>query len=175
MKKYTQANRFCVNLTADEFVSPSNFESILGEASVLMQNFKDENGEQLGYSADTIIIPGNSYKLRAAAKKVAGTERTTGSDYNDINIQYGNWNIVVLPEWAPATPKIALMSSEANKQLLGNLFFNRRPLDIQNWVDNHTRNFIWNGRCRFGVGFGTWKHIMLIEQGENAECEALTI
>lgn len=49
MKKFTQANRFGVNITADEFVSPSNFESILGEASVLMQNFKDENGEQMGY------------------------------------------------------------------------------------------------------------------------------
>jgi hypothetical protein len=28
-------------------------------------------------------------------------------------------------------------------------------------VDHHTGNYIWGGRCRFGVGFGTYKHILL--------------
>ena len=51
------------------------------------------------------------------------------------------------------------MSSEANKNLAGNMFFNRVPLNITPWVDNHTANHIWTGRCRFGVGFGSWKHI----------------
>jgi len=54
------------------------------------------------------------------------------------------------------------MSSEANKNLCGNMFFNRVPLTVTNWVDNHTGNYIWNGRCRFGIGFGSYKHIMLV-------------
>jgi hypothetical protein len=41
------------------------------------------------------------------------------------------------------------------------MFFNRVPLTISNWVDHHTGNYVWGGRCRFGVGFGTYKHILL--------------
>ena len=61
-----------------------------------------------------------------------------------------------------------IMSSEANKNLSGNMFFNRVPLTVSNWVDNHTGNYIWNGRCRFGVGFGTYKHIMLAVDSKSA-------
>ena len=59
----------------------------------------------------------------------------------------------------PGDDRVMIMSSEANKNLSGNMFFNRVSLDIRNEIDNHTRNFIWNGYCRFGLGFGTWKHI----------------
>ena len=61
-----------------------------------------------------------------------------------------------------------IMSSEANKNLGGNMFFNRVPLTVSNWVDNHTGNYIWGGRCRFGVGFGTYKHIMLAVESSSA-------
>jgi hypothetical protein len=44
---------------------------------------------------------------------------------------------------------------------MGSMFYNRIALDIQNEVDIHTRNYIWNGYCRFGCGFTTWKHILL--------------
>jgi len=65
------------------------------------------------------------------------------------------------------------MSSEANKNLCGNMLFNRVPLTITNWVDNHTGNYIWNGRCRFGVGFGTYKHILLAVDSPEEYDEAL--
>jgi hypothetical protein len=173
MKKFTQANRFCA---ADMTSSADAFESALNVFANRMRNFKDENGEVMGYTADTLIIPGNRPIFEALAKKVIGTERTAGSNHNDINLQYGNWDIVVLNEWTPDTDKFMIMSREANKNLLGNLFFNRKPLEIHNWVDNHTWNFIWNGRCRFGVGFGTWKHMMLCENGAGISgCEEVTI
>ena len=57
------------------------------------------------------------------------------------------------------------MSSEANKNLLGSMFFNRRPLEIDSWVDKHTRNYIWNGYCRMGIGFNTWKHMARVVHG----------
>lgn len=173
MKKFTQANRFCA---ADMTSSADAFESALNFFANRMRNFKDDNGEVMGYTADTLVIPGNRPGFEALAKKVIGTERVAGSNNNDINLQYGNWNIVVLNEWTPDTDKFMIMSREANRNLLGNLFFNRKPLDIQNWVDNHTRNLIWNGRCRFGVGFGTWKHMMLCETGTGISgCEEVTI
>ena len=142
-------------------LSTGAFEEALGELSVKMRNFKDENGDPLGYTADTIILPGNRPVAETIAKKVCGSEGALGNGYNDINLHFGGWNIVILPGWQSTDDRVMIMSSEANKNLAGNMFFNRVPLTVTNWVDNHTGNYIWNGRCRFGVGFGSYKHIML--------------
>ncbi len=141
--------------------STETFEESLYNLVGKLRNMRDENGEALGYTADTIIIPGNNPKLESIVKKVCGSDGSLGNGYNDINLHYGNWNVVVLPSWQPTDMRIMVMSSEANKNLCGNMFFNRVPLTVTNWVDNHTGNYIWNGRCRFGVGFGSYKHILL--------------
>ena len=171
-KNKTQCNRFCAAGLED----PATILSVLGQLAVKMRNFTNEQGdEQLGYIADIIILPGNQAKEEMAFKTALGSERTAGSNVNDTNIQFGNWSIIVLPEWQADKPEFMIMSSEANKQLQGNLFYDRVPLTINNWVDHHTGNYIWNGRCRFGVGFGTYKHIMLCEQGATVDgCEAIT-
>lgn len=148
--------------------STSAFEEALAKLSVLLRNVKDENGEPLGYTADTLILPGNRPAAEVIAKKVCGSEGATGNGYNDINLHYGNWNIVVMPGWQTSDDRCMIMSSEANKNLGGNMFFNRVPLTVSNWVDNHTGNYIWGGRCRFGVGFGTYKHIMLAVDASSA-------
>ena len=164
--KGTQSNRYWANIT-----DITSFEENLNKATNALRNYKDENGDVMGYVADTLILPGNSPSVESWARKVCGSERVAGSNNNDINIQYGNWNLVVIPEWqlgANESGKFMIMSSEANKNLAGNMFFNRVPLTLNSWVDHHTGNYIWNGRCRFGVGFGSWKHIALIEIASTA-------
>ena len=148
------------NGSAREY-STEIFEEALYKLAGQIRNMLDENGEPLGYTADTIIIPGNNPKLESIVKKVCGSDGALGNGYNDINLHYGNWNVVVLPSWQPTDTRFMIMSGEANKNLCGNMFFNRVPLTVTNWVDNHTGNYIWNGRCRFGVGFGSYKHILL--------------
>lgn len=156
----------------DRAYSTEVFEEALSELSVKLRNMKDENGEVLGYTADTIILPGNRPAAETIAKKVCGSEGALGNGYNDINLQYGNWNIVIMPGWQADDDRVMIMSSEANKNLSGNMFFNRVPLTITNWVDNHTGNYIWNGRCRFGVGFGTYKHILMAVDSASAVTNA---
>ena len=148
--------------------STAVFEEALSELSVKLRNMVDENGEPLGYTADTIILPGNRPMAETIAKKVCGSQGALGGNYNDINLHYGKWNVVVMPGWRTEDDRVMIMSSEANKNLCGNMFFNRVPLTVTNWVDNHTGNYIWNGRCRFGVGFGSYKHIMLAVDSEGA-------
>lgn len=154
----TQSNYFYSGTLCS---TTEEFETSLGVLANKMRNFKDENGETMGYVPDIIILPCNRPGLEHIVKKVVGSERTTGTDYNDINTQYGNWTIVILPNWETTDDRFMLMSSEANKNLLANMFYNRVSLDITSDVDRHTRNFIWNGYCRFGIGFTTWKHILL--------------
>ena len=163
----SQSNSFCGDIFATgasqdaRAISTEAFEEALAELSIKLRNMKDENGDPLGYTADTLIIPGNKPKIEQIVKKVCGSDGSPGNNHNDINLHYGNWNIVVLPSWQPTDNRIMVMSSEANKNLSGNMFFDRVPLTISNWVDHHTGNYYWNGRCRFGVGFGSYKHILL--------------
>ncbi len=166
---------FTVASGAESRVSSTEaFEEALSKLAIRFRNMKDENGEPLGYTPDTIIIPGNRPTVETIVKKVCGSEGTLGSPNNDINLHYNNWNIVILPGWQENADKIMIMSTEANKNLSGNMFFNRVPLTISNWVDNHTGNYIWNGRCRFGVGFGTYKHILMATDAGSAGSSALT-
>ena len=153
---------------ADRTASSAVFEEALSELSVKLRNMKDENGEILGYNADTIILPGNRFAAEAIAKKVCGTEFSLGNANNDINLHYGSWNIVIMPNWQTEDDRVMIMSSEANKNLSGNMFFNRVPLTVSSWIDHHTGNYIWNGRCRFGVGFGSYKHILLAVDSASA-------
>jgi hypothetical protein len=174
VKSGTQSNFFKGDIFSsgtDRTPSAATFESALARLSVLLRNMKDENGDPLGYTADTIILPGNRPIAEQIAKKVCGSEGALGNGYNDINLHYGNWNVVILPTWQSEDDRVMVMSSEANRNLSGNLFFNRVPLTVSNWVDHHTGNYIWNGRCRFGVGFGSYKHILLAVDG-NAESKA---
>ena len=153
----TQSNYF-----KGDYSDASKLEAALNKAANKLRNFKDENGEVMEYVADTIIIPTNRPDFEAMVKKVVGSERTVGSNNNDINTQYGNWTIVVLPGWESDDDRFMVMSSDANAQLSGSMFYNRVPLDINSWVDNHTRNLVWNGYCRIGIGFNTWKHMALV-------------
>ena len=163
-KSGTQSNFF----HGEIFENTTTFEQALSELAIKLRNMKDENGESLGYTADTLILPGNRPKAEIIAKKVCGSEGALGNGYNDVNLQYGNWNVIVMPDWQAEDDRVMIMSSEANKNLGGNMFFNRIPLTVSNWVDHHTGNYIWNGRCRFGVGFGSYKHILLAVNSEAA-------
>ena len=165
---YFYGNVFSSGASGSRVASTETFEEALTKLAFKVRNMKSENGEILGYTADTIILPGNRPTAEIIAKKVCGSIGALGGSSNDININYGNWNIVVMPGWVADKDMCIVMSSEANKNLSGNMFFNRVPLTVTNWVDHHTGNYIWNGRCRFGVGFGTYKHMVLAIDSEGS-------
>lgn len=145
-----------------ETAAITDVEETLSILSNKIRNFKDERGEPLGYVADVVIIPCNRPALERKVKAACGSERTTGNGNNDINTQYGNWTVVVLDGWETTYDAMMVMSKEANEMLLGNMFYNRVDLDIRDDVENSSRNWVWNGYCRMGVGFTTWKHIALL-------------
>ncbi len=158
MKGKKQSNYFYGDIS-----DAAKLEEALNTAANRLRNFKDENGETMEYTADVLIIPSNRPKFEALCKKVVGSERTVGSNNNDINTQYGNWSIVVLPGWESEIDQFMIMSSDANANLSGSMFYNRVPLDMRSWIDDHTRNLIFNGYTRIGIGFNTWKHMALIQ------------
>lgn len=174
----TQSNLFGRNRysTKDVALTLADVEDLIHMGAAKIRNMQDENGRVMGYVADTIVIPGNLPLLEKYVKQVLGSSHEASTSNNGINIQFGAWNLVILPIWqyelassaAAQTYPLIFMSSEANRNLAGNMFFNRVPLSIKNWEDGHTRNWIWNGYCRFGIGFGSYKHICLVESYSNS-------
>lgn len=136
--------------------------TMLNRLANIGRNYKNSSGISMGYTFDTIIIPGNCPELEDTVKKIIKTDLMVGSDLNDVNTQKGLWKLIVDPFWTveSGAPYI-LMSSEANKEMLGNVFYDRIPLTMKDKVDLDTHNYEWSGRARFSAGFSNWSHVIL--------------
>lgn len=161
------ANAAAGNAVLDEV----KFEALVDMAAFRIFNMKDENGNALGYAADTLVLPANRQNLARIAKKVFASFQLgggTGGTNLSNNLLYNAMTLIIDPFWQADKNEFILMSSEANKALGGNVFVNRVGLDLMSWVDKHTRNLITNGRSRFGVGNGSYKHIVRVTEVNNA-------
>ena len=161
----TQSNLFTNDLGSNT--------TMLNRLANIMRNFKDDGGEVLGLEADTVIVPGNRPALEDTVKKIIGSDGEIGTSNNDINTQRGKWKLVVDYLWTPASgnPYI-LMSSKANKELLATRLYDRTPLDVENEVKTESRNLIYNGFARIGVGFTNWRHVLM---GGSSDASATTL
>jgi hypothetical protein len=122
------------------------------------RNFKNQSGNVMGYTFDTIIIPGNTPRLEDLIKRIIHSEQIVGSDFNDINTQKGIWKLIVNHRWeaASGTEPYIIMSSEAQRELNAGVFFDRVALDVSNEVLNKSRNLEWSGYARWSAGFNNW-------------------
>ena len=136
---------------------------MLNRLANIGRNFKNASGNVMGYTFDTIIIPGNCPELEDTVRKIIKSDLTVGSNFNDVNTQKGLWNLVVNHRWVAAEGKAPyiIMSSEANKELSGSVFFDRIPLTMKDWVEEKSFNLNWSGRARMSAGFFDWRHVIL--------------
>ena len=112
---------------------------------------------------DTIILPANRPEMIVLAKKIANSDQQVGSNFNDVNVNKGMWKLVVDHHWQAAdeTNPYIIMSSQANKDLLGNVFYDRTAMETFQNVDTLTQDLITSCRGRFSAGFGDWRHVIL--------------
>ena len=127
------------------------------------RNFKNQSGNVMGYTFDTIIIPGNAPALEDLIKRLIHSENIVGSNNNDINTQFNQWKLVVDHRWTSNTEKTPyiLMSSEAQRELNAGVFYDRVALDVSNEVLNKSRNLEWSGYARWSAGFNNWAAYIL--------------
>ena len=127
------------------------------------RNFKNQSGNVMGYTFDTIIIPGNAPALEDLVKRLIHSHQIVGSSNNDINTQEGQWKLIVDHRWTVDAAKkpYILMSSEALRELNAGVFYDRVPLDVANEVDINSRNLKWSGYTRFSAGFYDWRAFIL--------------
>ena len=127
------------------------------------RNFKNQSGNVMGYTFDTIVIPGNAPALEDLIKRILHSEQIVGSNFNDINTQKDGWKLIVDHRWENTQTKVPyiLISSEALKELNAGVFYDRVPLDVANEVDINSRNLKWSGYTRFSAGFYDWRAFIM--------------
>lgn len=133
--------------------------AMLRKLANIGRNFKSDSGEPMGFTFDTIVIPGNCDELEDTIQKIIRSELIVGSSNNDVNTQKGLWKLIVDPLWqaAASTAPFIIFSSESRNASNGMVFYDRKPLDVQNQVEMHSRNLEYNARARMSCGFNDWR------------------
>ena len=146
------------------------FTNAFGEDATMLytlankgRNFKNQSGNVMGYTFDTIVIPGNAPALEDLIKRIIHSHQIVHSANNDINTQEGQWKLVVDHRWENTQAKVPyiLISSEALKELNAGVFYDRVALDVANEVDNKSRNLEWSGYARWSAGFYDWRAFIM--------------
>lgn len=148
-----QSNLFKGNFFGDE----KRINKSLDFLSDKIFDMKDKFGKPLRYVADTIIIPVNRTNLFRKLIKAIAAQNSN------------HWKLITLPSWFSNDDRLMIMSSDANRELCGNMFWNRVPLVVTNWTDAYSGNSLWSLRTRVSVSFNTYKHILLAIDLSTAE------
>ncbi len=138
-------------------------DTMLNRLANIGRNFLSESGQAQGYEFDTIIIPANCPTLERNVRKVLTSDLQPGGNLNDANVAKGRFNLIVNHRWlaAASSEPFMLMSSEANRELLGSMFYDRIPLRVIREIITNTHGIEYSGRFRASVGFNNWRHIIL--------------
>ena len=142
-----------------------NDATMLYRLANIGRNFKNQSGNVMGYDFDTIVVPGDAWRLEDLVKRIIHSSQIVNSANNDINTQQNQWKLIVDHRWAANAASghepFILISSEAQKELNGGVFYDRVPLDVANEVDINSRNLKWSGYTRFSAGFYDWRAFLM--------------
>ena len=109
-----------------------------------------------------MVIP-NYYGFKNALLTALKTQYSSAMGDNGVNLQYGNWNVVVSPYlnglagFTEADKAFVMIDSKYNKEALGAVWFDRVPLTVKSYIDEPTEANVWSGRSRFGAGFNNFR------------------
>ena len=127
------------------------------------RNFLNDSGVITRYLFDTVIIPGNCPALEKAVRQVLKSEFEPSAAVaaSAVNIQYGQWKLIINPFWQVASggPYI-LMSRKALGETNGSVFFDRTPLLIKEREDDDMNEII-SAKARMSCGFFDWRHLVM--------------
>lgn len=163
--RVTQSNKFTatINMVAG---TTANIEEqvldVLGQVEAKMAVYKDDKGNIVPVDVDTIVI-GKNYRLVDILTRGLKSKYGSAMDGNGINTQYGKYKIVVSPYlsaiegFRDQDGGMLLLSSDRNREGLGLVWFDRKPLEVRSYKDDKTEANVWAGRARWGAGYGDYR------------------
>ena len=166
----TQSNKFTATLNFTDGVTPDLEEKVLdvlGQVESIMATYKDDKGNITPVEVDTIFV-GQNYRLIDILTRGLKSKYGASMDGNGINTQYGKYKLVVSPYlsgidgFKDADNGIISASSSRNREGLGAVWFDRKPLEVRSYKDDKTEANVWAGRARWGAGFGDFRAMSYI-------------
>jgi hypothetical protein len=171
----TYHNKFKTNAKIDltQDAGIQKLISAIDQVADKIAAYTDEKGNLLALKATKILIPGGQSSLRSAIE--IGLKSKYGSTLgaNGVNTFYGAFELVELPYlnnlpgFKTEDQAIIIMDEQANREYLGAVWFDRKPLEIDSYVDKGNKANIWDGRARFGVGFNNARAMAYLHTGGN--------
>lgn len=166
---HDQSNKFYATLdfTGADIELEEKILDVLGQVASTMSTYKDEKGNIVPVEPTKIVI-GEDYRLRDALERALKSRYGSRMGDNGINTMYGKYEIIVCPYlsgvsgFANTDHAILLIDPERNREGLGLVWFDRVPLEVSSYIDNKTKANIWDGRARFGAGFGDFRAMAYI-------------
>jgi hypothetical protein len=168
-----QSNKFKVAAGVD-LSSAGGIERLIDAIESVaekMSAYTDEKGNLLALGPTQIVIPGGQHRLRDAIE--IGLKSKFGSTMggNGTNPYYGRYEVIEapylngLPGFKVEDQGILLIDPTANKEYLGAVWFDRKPLEVSSYIDPYTKANVWDGRARFGAGFNNYRAMSYLHSG----------
>ena len=166
----TQSNKFWANIDFTDGVTADIEEKVLdvlGQVEAKMATYKDDKGNIVPVDVNKIIT-GKNYRLVDILMRGLKSRYGAAMDGNGINTQYGKYKLVTsaylsgIKGFEDKDNGLILMSDARNREGLGAVWFDRKPLEVRSYKDDKTEANVWAGRARFGAGYGDFRAMSYI-------------
>jgi hypothetical protein len=184
-----QSNKFVVyadnantKINFADGITPDLEEKVLdaiGQVEAKMAVYRDDKGNIVPVDANKIII-GKNYRLVDIITRGLKSRYGASMDGNGINTQYGKYKVIVNPYlsavkgFRDVDGGMILMSESRNREGLGAVWFDRKPLEVRSYKDDKTEANVWAGRARFGAGYGDFRAMSYISIPQEGAHELAT-
>ena len=171
-RNFTQSNKFHATIAFDG-TDPELEEKVLdviGQVESVMKKYKDDKGNIVPVNPTTIVV-GENYRLTDVLMRGLKSKYGSRMDGNGVNLQFGKYTLIVSPYlsavkgFEDADNSLILLDPSRNREGMGLVWFDRVPLQIDSYIDKKTKANFWDGRARFGAGFGDFRAMAYINLG----------
>lgn len=153
-----QSNKFCpiggIAVDGTDVLAVEKLQDFLAHLRNKGKQFVGEDGKTQGFLFDTILVGTNNYRLVKLLKEATKDDST----WKVIEDEY----LDDIAEFAANKLTFIVKSSEALTVTEGALWFDRVDLSIDSWVDKNNGVNTWSGRGRYGAGFVSYRHAVLV-------------
>lgn len=182
-RNFTQSNKYYANIdwTGADPELEEKVLDVIEQVASNMKKYKDDKGNIVPCNPTTIIM-GEDYRLSDVIMRGLKSKYGSRMDGNGVNLTFGKYTLVISPYlsavdgFEDTDHAVILLDPVRNREGLGAVWFDRKPLEIDSYVDKKTKANVWDGRARFGAGFGDFRAMAYINlaNGETTNATSVT-
>lgn len=173
----TQSNKYYANLNLNDGTIGNLEERVLDaieQVASKAKKYKDDKGNIVPVNYTRIVL-GEDYRLNDILLRALKSKYGSAMGGNGVNLVFGKYEVVTNPYlsdvkgFTDADHGLILIDPQRNKEGLGAVWFDRKPLEVRSYKDDKTEANVWAGRARFGAGFGDFRAMSYLSFGEATE------